>query len=81
MKPRANELSALHATGGQCSGSAGAIRFRPAAFVAAERASSFGLTFHSMIEDVYAGPIHSPRRFPLETASDEETISITADGI
>ena len=54
--------------------------YRPAAFAAADRASSFGVTFHSMIEEVDAGPIHALRRFSVDGAADEEAISVAAYG-
>ena len=53
---------------------------RPAAFAAADRASSFGVTFHSMIEAVNAGPIHALRRFSVDGEADEEAISVAAHG-
>lgn len=54
--------------------------YRPAAFAAAEHAISFGVTFHSMIEEVDAGPIHALRQFSVEETADEEAISVAAYG-
>ena len=54
--------------------------YRPAAFAAADRDRSFGVTFHSMIEEVDAGPIHALRQFSVEDPADEEAISVAAYG-
>jgi methionyl-tRNA formyltransferase len=54
--------------------------YRPAAFAAADRDRSFGVTFHSMIEEVDDGPIYALRRFSLDDADDEEAISAAAHG-
>lgn len=54
--------------------------WRPAAFAAADRDRSFGVTFHSMIEEVDAGPIHALRRFSVEDPADEEAISVATYG-
>jgi methionyl-tRNA formyltransferase len=53
---------------------------RPAAFAAAQGATTFGVTFHSMIEEVDAGPIHALRRFSIEGLRDEEQIGIATYG-
>ena len=54
--------------------------YRLAAFAAADRDRSFGVTFHSMIQVVDAGPIHALRRFSVDGAADEEAISVAAHG-
>jgi hypothetical protein len=39
--------------------------FRPSRFAVEEGVSEFGVTFHTMVEDVDAGPIHEVRRFTV----------------
>jgi methionyl-tRNA formyltransferase len=53
---------------------------RPAAFATAGHRSSFGVTFHSMIDEVNAGPIYALRRFSIEEPADEEAITVAAYG-
>jgi methionyl-tRNA formyltransferase len=39
--------------------------FRPSRAAAMKGVSTFGVTFHTMVEEVDAGPIHEVRRFPV----------------
>lgn len=50
--------------------------FRPASFAAFEHATSFGVTFHGMTEQVDAGPIYRVSRFALLGTETETEVAI-----
>lgn len=54
--------------------------YRPAAFAAAERATSFGITLHRMIEEIDAGPIFAVERFSIAGLTNEEAINTETYG-
>lgn len=50
--------------------------FRPTAFAMAQKAASFGVTFHFLTAKIGAGPIYATQRFPLPANATQETSDV-----
>lgn len=54
--------------------------FRPSRLAVASNARSFGVTFHTMVEQVDAGPIHGVRRFVIPMGTTRPDLDVLTYG-
>lgn len=50
--------------------------FRPSRYAAARHVRTFGVTFHSMVAEVDAGPIHAVRRFAVPAGATRSELDV-----